>query len=62
MKSTSEVLAHHPKCFAARDLEGLIENYSADALFFRGRTSRAGGYQGRICETIERIRKTGRID
>ena len=34
MKSTSNVLAHHLKCFAARDLDGLMEDYAADALFF----------------------------
>ena len=34
VKSTSDVLAHHLKCFAARDLDGLIEDYATDAVFF----------------------------
>lgn len=34
MRSTSDVLAHHLKCFAARDLEGLMADYAAGALFF----------------------------
>ena len=34
MKSTAEVLGHHLKCFAGRDLDGLMEDYSVDALFF----------------------------
>ena len=32
--STSDVLAHHRKCFAARDLDELMADYSADAVFF----------------------------
>ena len=34
MISTSDVLAHHRRCFAARDLDGLMAGYSADAVFF----------------------------
>jgi nicotinamidase-related amidase len=34
MRSTSEVLAHHFKCFADRDLDGIMVDYSDDALFF----------------------------
>src|SRR5215469_15731183 len=33
-RSTAEVLAHHFKCFADRDLDGIMADYSADALFF----------------------------
>lgn len=34
MRSTAEVLAHHLKCFAERDLDGILADYPADALFF----------------------------
>ena len=34
MRSTAEVLAHHFECFANRDLDGIAEDYAADALFF----------------------------
>jgi ketosteroid isomerase-like protein len=34
MRSTAEVLDHHLKCFAARDMEGVMADYSADAVFF----------------------------
>ena len=34
MRSTAEVLAHHFKCFADRDLDGIMADYSAEALFF----------------------------
>jgi ketosteroid isomerase-like protein len=34
MRSTAEVLDHHLKCFAARDLNGLLADYAADAVFF----------------------------
>lgn len=34
MKLTSEVLARHLNCFAARDLDGLMADYAAEALFF----------------------------
>lgn len=34
IRSTAEVLAHHPKCFADRDFDGIIADYSTDALFF----------------------------
>ena len=34
MRSTAEVLAHHLKCFADRDLDGTLSDYSADAVFF----------------------------
>jgi ketosteroid isomerase-like protein len=35
MKSTAEVLAHHRKCFADRDIDRLLSGYSVDAVFFR---------------------------
>ena len=34
MRSTAEVLDHHLKCFAARDMDGVLADYLADALFF----------------------------
>jgi len=34
MRSTKEVLDHHLKSFAARDLDGVLAAYSADAVFF----------------------------
>jgi ketosteroid isomerase-like protein len=34
MRSTAEVLDHHLKCFAARDMEGVLADYSVDAVFF----------------------------
>ena len=34
MRSTTEILDHHQKCFANRDLDGLLGDYSADAVFF----------------------------
>jgi ketosteroid isomerase-like protein len=34
MRSTAEILDHHQKCFASRDLDGLVAGYSADAVFF----------------------------
>jgi ketosteroid isomerase-like protein len=34
MRSTTEVLDHHLKCFADRDLDGLLADYSRDAVFF----------------------------
>ena len=34
MRSTAEVMDHHLQCFAARDMEGVLANYSADAVFF----------------------------
>ena len=33
MRSTAEVLDHHLKCFADRDLDGVLADYSADVLF-----------------------------
>jgi ketosteroid isomerase-like protein len=33
MRSTAEVLDHHLKCFAARDMDGVLD-YSADTVFF----------------------------
>ena len=33
-RSTAEVLAHHFKCFADRDLDGLMADYAPDAKFF----------------------------
>jgi hypothetical protein len=33
MKSTTDVLDHHLKCFANRDINGLMADYSADAVF-----------------------------
>jgi ketosteroid isomerase-like protein len=35
MRSTAELLDHHLKCFAARDMDGVLADYSADAVFFR---------------------------
>jgi len=43
MRSTDEVLNHHLKCFAARDLDGILSDYSDDALFF----SAEGAVRGR---------------
>jgi ketosteroid isomerase-like protein len=34
MKSTSEVLDHHLKYFANRDINGVMADHSADAVFF----------------------------
>ena len=34
MRSTQEVLAHHIKCFASFDLEGILSNYEPTAVFF----------------------------
>jgi nicotinamidase-related amidase len=34
VRSTSEVLGHHFKCFADRDLDGIMTDYAVDALFF----------------------------
>ena len=34
MKSTDEVLAHHRKSFADRDLDGIMADYSPNAVFF----------------------------
>ena len=34
MRSTAEVLDHHRKCFRDRDINGLLADYSADAVFF----------------------------
>jgi ketosteroid isomerase-like protein len=33
MKSTAEVFDHHQKCFADRDINGVMADYSADAVF-----------------------------
>jgi hypothetical protein len=33
MRSTAEVLDHHLKCFADRDLDAVLADYSADAVF-----------------------------
>jgi ketosteroid isomerase-like protein len=32
--STSDVLDHHLKCFAEYDLDGVLADYSSDALLF----------------------------
>lgn len=34
MKTAKEVLDHHLTCFANRDLDGLMADYSTDALLF----------------------------
>ena len=34
MKTTTDVLDHHRKCFAARDIDGLMADYAPDAVFF----------------------------
>jgi ketosteroid isomerase-like protein len=33
MRSTAEVLDHHLKCFANRDIDGVLADYAADAAF-----------------------------
>jgi ketosteroid isomerase-like protein len=33
MESTAEVLDHHLKCFANRDMNGVMADYSAEAVF-----------------------------
>jgi ketosteroid isomerase-like protein len=33
MRSTGEVLDHHLKCFAERNLDAILADYSADAVF-----------------------------
>lgn len=33
MRSTAEILDHHLKCFAKRDLDGVMADYSEDAVF-----------------------------
>ena len=35
MTSTTDTLAHHRKCFRDRDLDGVMADYSPDAVFFR---------------------------
>jgi ketosteroid isomerase-like protein len=42
MKSTAEVLDHHLKCFANRDINGLMADYSADAVFLGPEGARRG--------------------
>jgi ketosteroid isomerase-like protein len=34
MKSTKDVLEHHLKCFGQGNLEGILEDYSPDAVLF----------------------------
>jgi len=34
MTSTTDVLEHHLKCFGAGDLEGILADYSSDAVLF----------------------------
>ena len=34
MTTTSDVLANHLKCFAERDLEGILSDYAPDAVLF----------------------------
>ena len=34
MPSTKEVLDHHLRCFGAGDLEGVLSDYSSDAILF----------------------------
>lgn len=34
VKSTNDVIAHHLKAFAERDLNGVLSDYAADAIFF----------------------------
>jgi ketosteroid isomerase-like protein len=33
MRSTEEVLDHHLKCFGARDIDAVMADYAADAVF-----------------------------
>lgn len=34
MRSTEEVLDHHQKSFRSQDIDGVMEDYAADAVFF----------------------------
>ena len=40
LHAIAEVLDHHLKCFAARDIDGVLPDYSADAVFFWPRRTR----------------------
>ena len=42
MKSTAHVLDHHLKCFANRDINGVMADYSADAVFLSPEGARRG--------------------
>jgi ketosteroid isomerase-like protein len=42
MRSTTEVPDHHLKCFADRDLDGVLADYSPDAVFFGPEGTRRG--------------------
>ena len=52
MKSTADILSHHRKCFAERDLDGIVSDYSPDAVFFddsgarRGRDAIRAAFEG----------------
>src|SRR5438105_4293306 len=43
MASTKDLLDHHLKCFAERNLEGILADYSSDAVLFMP----AGALKGR---------------
>ena len=64
MKSTSEVLAGHLKCLAARDLEGSIADYPAGAVFFSldGELRGPEAIRGVFAKLLNETRKTGRVD
>ena len=42
MRSTEEVLDHHLQSFAARDLDGIMADYSEDAVFLSLEAARHG--------------------
>ena len=56
MKSTKDVIDHHLKAFADRDLKGVLSDYAPDALFFtpqgplRGPDAFRPLFQGMIAE------------
>ena len=58
MRSTAEVLDHHMKCFADRDLDAILANYAADAVFFgpEGASARTECNQACIREIVRRVR------
>jgi ketosteroid isomerase-like protein len=58
MRSTTEVPDHHLKCFADRDLDGVLADYSPDAVFFgpEGILRGPNAIRTRICKNVRRIR------
>ena len=57
MRSTAEVLAHHLKCFADRDIDGTLSDYSADALFFSAKGAVRG--HGDLRAVFEKLTELG---